>query len=491
MRLEARLEPRDVAPFVPRGPRRMQHNPSGIRCEGKCSNKHLLKLPEELWSNIFLLTLPKRPSFSPHKSPTVLTRVCRSWRRVALQTPLVWSSISLESTNGHLTKGFFELSKLWIQRSQDCLLDVDLRLPSDVLPWSIDATDDEFALISSLVDLLTRNHPRCIRTLLRCYPHGFFNQGMSKQFLEMEELFIVDPPCGTVRIFPVVELPPKLLSLSMFNTYAHFNPATRWPALQHLEIWQTDAGFAGLSPGDCLNILKQLPQLRSAGFHICVDDDETRLRGSIPSNVSLPHLRSLVISSFAEHDLTLLFNALDIPAINALGFDGCVCPSFYTAFPEFLRKCAKTLQLLALGQVGVVSVTLLGMLAGVKQHTRVSLCSSSFCAHAAFRVGRARRTERGIRYADRWTSKGVPGHLLSLAYTSKEMWSQVSEDDSASFSFPEPTFRGMDEWESATPGVEAEDRDLDEEDNMPTSALLSICKGASVGHLTFTETWVS
>ena len=454
----------------------------------------LFKLPEELWSDIFLLTLPDKPSFTPQQSPVVLTCVCHSWRRIALQTPLLWSSFSLEPNKEHVTKGLLELSKLWVERSGDCPLDVDLRLPFDVLPWSIDATDEEFESISTLVDLLVRHHAPRIRSLLRCYPHTFFNQGMGEQLASMEELFIVDPPRGCVRIFPVVELPPKLLSLSMFNTYAHFTPATRWPQLEHLEIWQTDAGFAGLSPGDCLNILNQLPQLRSAGFHICVDDDDSRKQGSIPSSVVLPRLRSLVISSFVEHDLTLLLNALETPAIEAMAFDGCVCWSFYAAFPVYLQRCIRTLRLLALGQVGTVNVTLLGILAGVREHTRVSLCSSSFCGHVAQRVGRARRVERGIQYADRWTSKGAPGHLLSLAYTSKEMWCQVPEEEVAAFSYPTPTFRNMDAWRPATPGSEAEGpRDVSsgESDDGPTSVLVSICKGASVGHLNFVDTWVS
>lgn len=466
-----------------------------VDCDSLDPTNGLFRLPEDLWSTIFELSLPERPSFSPHASPAVLMQVCRSWRHVALHTPLLWSTISLESANGHATLGLMELSRLWMTRSQDCPLDIDLRLPFDVLPWSIDATDDEFKVVSSLIDVLVRQQHSRLRSLLRSYPHTFFNQGMGEQFPLLEELFIVDPPRGTVRIFPAVELPPALLSLSMFNTYAHFTPATRWPDLQHLEIWQTDAGFAGLSPGDCLNILNQLSNLRSVGLHISVDDDETRLRDPIPTKVTLPHLRSVVISSFVAHDLTLLFNALELPVAEAIAFDGCVCPSFYAAFPDFLQKCVKTLRLLALGQVGMVNVTLLGLLSILQNHTRVSLCSSSFCGHVAQRVGRARRTERGIEYADRWTSKGAPGHLLSLAYTSKEMWSQLEDDDISSFTFPTQTFRHMDEWSPADPGSEAAD-DSDTSsgegsDSMPQSVLISICKGASVGHAQFVETWVS
>jgi hypothetical protein len=204
--------------------------------------------------------------------------------------------------------------------------------------------------------------------------------------------------------------------------------------------------------------------------------------------------RKIARLSLKEHNISGLLNALDLPALEAAAFDGCVCPSFYETFSDFLTKVTKTLRLLALGQVGVVDLTFLGSLTPLRAHTRVSLCSSSFCGHVAQRVGRAHRTDMGIRYEDRWSRKGAPGHLLSLAYTSKEMWSTIPEGED-SFTFTAPTFRGMGEWLPASPGLStAESGDSDNsgsEEDLPSSVLVSICKGASKDHRCFSESWVS
>ncbi|KAF8874601.1 hypothetical protein BD779DRAFT_249504 [Infundibulicybe gibba] len=51
------------------------------------------RLPPEILGEIFLHCLPlgKRGTFSTRHAPWLLTKVCRSWRKVALSTPLLWS----------------------------------------------------------------------------------------------------------------------------------------------------------------------------------------------------------------------------------------------------------------------------------------------------------------------------------------------------------------------------------------------------------------
>jgi hypothetical protein len=56
----------------------------------------ILTLPNEITSEIFIHFLPVIPLFpsgSGILSPTVLTRVCRTWRDIALTTPALWSAI--------------------------------------------------------------------------------------------------------------------------------------------------------------------------------------------------------------------------------------------------------------------------------------------------------------------------------------------------------------------------------------------------------------
>ncbi|KAJ6492218.1 hypothetical protein C8R45DRAFT_867655, partial [Mycena sanguinolenta] len=59
-----------------------------------------LELPFELTSEIFILCLPFRRRIRPHRNraPLNLACICSQWRAVALATPQLWTSISLDFT---------------------------------------------------------------------------------------------------------------------------------------------------------------------------------------------------------------------------------------------------------------------------------------------------------------------------------------------------------------------------------------------------------
>ncbi|THH08920.1 hypothetical protein EW145_g2384 [Phellinidium pouzarii] len=327
--------------------------------------------------------------------------------------------------------------------------------------------DNGFIALQEIIGLLSK-HARRLRSLLRVYPQILHDAHDYDDLPLLEELFVVNPPDGEFHIFPVINLPPKLKGLSLLNTYAHFTPATQWPQLQHLEIWQADAGFAGLSVHDCLKILSQLPSLCSLGVHISVDDDETAPRG--PSEVVLPALRCLVISSSVEHDLGDLLSALSTPALEATGFDGCAALTFYPKLERFLQQCASTLRLLALGQASV-NLQLFGALALFPPSARVILCGSSFDGHAAARIGQSKRDNV---YDSCWS------HMLSLAYLSNDMWSDTHENKEPYSYLVQEWYINL--WRPASQEIN---------DNQPQSVQVLICKGASMGHASFVETWIS
>ena len=158
--------------------------------------------------------------------------------------------------------------------------------------------------------------------------------------------------------------------------------------------------------------------------------------------MELPSLRCLVISTFPEHDIGLLLENITTPCLEAIGLDGCSKRTLTDHLPNFFRQCSRSLRLAVLGQVGIIDVTLLAALTCAPSRSSVYICSSSFDGHVAMRVGRSRMTERGVAYADRWTSVGSPGHLLSLAYTSEEMWSNLGARDT-SYSFRYWTYRDL------------------------------------------------
>ncbi|PAV16342.1 hypothetical protein PNOK_0796200 [Pyrrhoderma noxium] len=445
------------------------------------SPRKTIDLTDDLWYLIFLRTLPSRPCFSPHDSPQLLTQVCRRWRQIAISSPLLWSTISLPPTSQSLTLGALHMFKLWLQRSSSCLLDIDLRNTNDILPWTISFELGELELYQELHDTLMCHKTR-IRTLLRGYNQHFYNNIRSDTFPELVELFIVDPPEGKVCSPPVINLPSKLKSFSTFNTYNHFNPATRWPQLEHLEIWQTDNALAGLSIDDCLSILNQLPSLRSTGLYISVDDDTNR-SSSFQNTVTLPNLQKLLISSL-QVNISRLLSSISAPVLEVSGFDGCASAEFFTVLPDFFRQCSKTITFVALGQIGVVNVSLLASLAELPLDVTVAACSSSFDGHAFQRAEGQRRSNP--TQTENPYDCSLSNHLLSIAYTSPEMWFE-NHESSESYHFPARTFRDYAMWNPTAPRPARSAMELAQQG----SVQVSICKGNIEHHSSFIKTFVS
>ncbi|KIJ61024.1 hypothetical protein HYDPIDRAFT_116547 [Hydnomerulius pinastri MD-312] len=91
----------------------------------------VIYLPLDLVTEIFLLCRTEYSasgdSFPGPSSlmPLTICQVSRTWRRIALSMPLIWSSISIDS----LTKKFSSsISQSWIDRTKDCPLTVDYRM---------------------------------------------------------------------------------------------------------------------------------------------------------------------------------------------------------------------------------------------------------------------------------------------------------------------------------------------------------------------------
>ncbi|KAK7048898.1 F-box domain-containing protein [Favolaschia claudopus] len=97
--------------------------------EGLQSYKYpVLSLPNEVVCEIFVHTIPPYPEpplpFSDC-SPTVLTRICRQWRELAVETPRLWRTISLLNPRKSLEpQQAFRIASLWLKRSGSCPLSI-------------------------------------------------------------------------------------------------------------------------------------------------------------------------------------------------------------------------------------------------------------------------------------------------------------------------------------------------------------------------------
>ncbi|KAF7315068.1 F-box domain-containing protein [Mycena indigotica] len=80
------------------------------------------QIPVEVLEIIFVFTLPRSNPASPSKTeaPLLLGQICCAWRRVALTTPRLWSSLSLSLDRR--PGEWRHLIETWLGRSGDCPL---------------------------------------------------------------------------------------------------------------------------------------------------------------------------------------------------------------------------------------------------------------------------------------------------------------------------------------------------------------------------------
>ncbi|KIM81226.1 hypothetical protein PILCRDRAFT_821679 [Piloderma croceum F 1598] len=80
------------------------------------------RIPVEVIAHIFCCSLPDKPDLRVSRSPLVLGRVCGDWRKIALSTPRLWSSLHLEFWLKRSTPFTIIAIETWFSRSHDCPL---------------------------------------------------------------------------------------------------------------------------------------------------------------------------------------------------------------------------------------------------------------------------------------------------------------------------------------------------------------------------------
>ncbi|KAJ7241696.1 hypothetical protein B0H12DRAFT_1236940 [Mycena haematopus] len=92
----------------------------------------VLTMPNEIAAEIFCHFLPAYPQCPPLlgiDAPTTLTRVCHSWREIALSTPILWRAMSLyisPATAPGLLQSQLRCWLSWLTLSRSCLLSIRL-----------------------------------------------------------------------------------------------------------------------------------------------------------------------------------------------------------------------------------------------------------------------------------------------------------------------------------------------------------------------------
>lgn len=287
------------------------------------SNAPVSKLPVELLGEIFSSALGDwgAPTDEPSAlvlDPLILSHVCGHWRSVSLSMPMLWATVWIDRPRAaHLP-----MVKLWIERSRDCPLSINLRQtdPKSFLSFPTasehDLTDDIFALLVpqlhrwQSVDFVFRTNTQASLLSL---------PGQAAVALEHVALQLDSwDPCSAESLQCALYSRPSLRSAHLMP--GSFQEPVPWKQLTHLEA------DPECTLDTCLGILASCPELSSARFTCSADPDWAHTPFTHPDQyLALPALAALSIKA-SRIDLSPLLTRLTLPALRSLALDYCHVP---------------------------------------------------------------------------------------------------------------------------------------------------------------------
>ncbi|KAF8240628.1 hypothetical protein L208DRAFT_510887 [Tricholoma matsutake] len=279
------------------------------------SQAYINRLSVEILADIFVRCLPFAgydPFLIPNANhaPLLLCQICGYWRQVAISTPKLWASISINSATVHRS-----LVSLWLSRSQPSPL--SFQISSSFSPFGKKSAKAIFAMFLSNIDRWQDVHLKLDKTfckmVLMIPPEklstarhlGLDARGCTKE--QRAQLLTI------TRLFPNLR---RLIFFAPFSHYSNSIPISTidLPCSQLTHIRLT----GGLSMYQCSEILlncKQAVDCQLSGIY--GTSEPVTLRDTL-----LPHLKSLKLDSVADTcDLGQLLGQLICPVIRTLSIN--------------------------------------------------------------------------------------------------------------------------------------------------------------------------
>ncbi|KAK0492561.1 hypothetical protein EDD18DRAFT_1465391 [Armillaria luteobubalina] len=281
------------------------------------------RLPPELLQSVFGHLEPG-PMPSKDDAPWLLTKVCSSWRDLAVHTPTLWSTIKIDCPFG-----WWFLPKTW---DPSALLTCSLRYSNNA-PLDVTIASHRDIPTTDHIIILLKRHSTRWRSLVAgsgvCIPNNL-------PVLEKLDLRISWGRFDTLRA--------PLLHTLILGKLDRF-PFSRFPSLRYLECCVVDGAQLIALLGDA----KQLTSLRVVCWGR--SDPETLPSPSITSNLLELHLPAKVPKALSCISFSMLHSL-------TLGLPACCYPAYTQTDVDILNNlhCPRLRTLILNEPVGILSL---------------------------------------------------------------------------------------------------------------------------------------
>jgi hypothetical protein len=287
------------------------------------------RFPPEVLCRIFVycLTETDHPEMSPELAPMLLTRICRQWREIVMNTHSLWCRLSVEhfdmAEDWHSVTFRYDL---WLKRSQRRPLSLALQSYDSVTQSLLQPYKNQ---ITSIVLRITAAH-----------------QLLSIDFPALQELTILSDH-SPVDVQSILRLPFIVSSLRLkalygFNIQQLCSSDSIWAHLTNLEVHVNN-------PYTFLRLLQLCLNLSSATVGL-VPIKNNVLRALKPfTHTKLQFLSIGGSINATPHSLPYLFSALSLPNLRVLDASQVELRWPHIDFKAFLARSRCPLERLILG----------------------------------------------------------------------------------------------------------------------------------------------
>ncbi|KAJ2916957.1 hypothetical protein MD484_g3459, partial [Candolleomyces efflorescens] len=343
------------------------------------------RLPPDILTAVFLTCLPAvehaKASLTCNHPAVVLSHVCRQWRQLSLDTPMLWSRIRIilpylnyepyhhpqnneESVDGESAELYnsdvqrlHDMAAVWLTRSKDCPLTIFVEAFEGgyIMPQVWTLAHSKLASVKNLVDMLLSESRRWQQVRFRISMRGSNPESQFSRLLYLppEDVPIlhkakimlgpqyepIEPPNLQSQATMGISHGQALQSLALICPKVFVDSSLRrvnWAALTELVLHLLSSRGSGfcLTVEEVLHFLEKCPNLRRCNVALVNNTLQTHFYDgwTLPAPdplpppgprpiVRLPHLHSLVLLD-RNTRTDRLASALDLPSLSSLKYDG-------------------------------------------------------------------------------------------------------------------------------------------------------------------------